>query len=137
MHGRLGVGGLLVQKAAGGIGLPGHRIEALCIPLLHHPKTTKFPLLAIKKTVVVGMAAHETIAADVVDRFHPLHHMHWKREPRDPGVAVELVLQVEAQGGAVLHPRFGTQVVDAGDEQVGLALRHQRHVTHLPTAVAR
>ena len=63
--------------------------------------------------------------------------MHREGQLGDPGPPRQGILQGKASGGGVADGGFGTQVVAAVDQQMGLALRHQRQIAQLPAAVPR
>jgi hypothetical protein len=86
--------------------------ELLRVPLLDHAEAAEFALFAVEVAMVVGVAGDEAVAADVVVGVDTLDHVHRKRQPRDPGFAVALVLQVELGRGRVIDAGFGAEVVD-------------------------
>ncbi len=86
--------------------------ELLGVPLLDHAEAAELALLAVEVAVVVGVAGDEAVAADVVVGLDALDHVHRERQPRDPGLAVALVLQVELGRGGVVDAGFGAEVVD-------------------------
>ena len=98
----------------------GERRELLGVPLLHHAEAAELALLAVEVAVVVGVAGDEAVAADVVVGLDPLDHVHRERQPRDPGPAVALVLQVELGRWGVVDTGLGAEVVDGLDQQVRL-----------------
>ena len=99
-------------SASGNVPSAGERGELLGVPLLDHAEAAELALDAVEVAVVVGVAGDEAVAADAVVGLDPLDDMHRERQPRDPGLAVALVLQIELGGRRVLDTRFGAEVVD-------------------------
>ena len=103
----------------------GQNVEILGIPLLDHAEAAELALDAVVVTVVVGVAGHEVVAADVVVRLHPLDDVDREGDAGDPGLSLLLVFQVELRGWGILHLRLGPQVVLDRDQEVRLLPAHQ------------
>ncbi len=67
----------------------------LCVPLLHHAEAAELALLGVEVAVVVGIAGHKDVTADMVVGFNALNHMDREGQPGNPGGAITFVLQIE------------------------------------------
>src|SRR5262249_20355479 len=75
----------------------------LRVPLLHQAKAAKLPLDAVKVTVVVGVARHESVAANAVIDLDALDHVHGKGNLADPRPAGKLVGKIKLRRRRVAH----------------------------------
>ena len=63
-------------SAAGSAPSPVERGKFLGVPLLDHAEAAELALVAVEIAVVIGVARHEAIAADLVVGFDAFDHMH-------------------------------------------------------------
>ena len=136
MHRRHMGTGLLVAPRREQIPLRQLRVS-FRIPLFHKAKAAKLPLLPIKVAVTIAVQADKPIPRHVVDRLHPLHHMHRKRQPRNPGSSCCSILQIKLGRSRILQLRLRPQVIHHRRHQVGLLASHQVDIPHRLPALPR
>src|SRR5262249_1888364 len=100
------------------------RAQFFGIMLLYHPEAAELALDSVVISVMVGVAGDKAIAADPVIGLDPLDYMHWKRQPRYPGLPSLAVGKIEFGRRRVEHSRFGAYIVAAANQQMGFLAAH-------------
>src|SRR5262245_28073287 len=114
----------------------GKRSELLGVHLFDATKTAEFAFDTIEISMVIAVGGREAGVPPLVEYRHLLDTMDRERQPRDPWLPIEFILQVEPGGWRVLNLGFGAKIVPGLDEQVRLLPAHQINVKHLPPRVA-
>ena len=99
--------------------------DILGVELVDAAEATKFAFEPVIKSVMIGVAGDEAVAADLIVGLDALHDVNRKRQPGDPRRPRSLVGQIEFRRGRVFDPRLRAQIVLDPLEQMRLLAAHQ------------